>query len=226
LDRLCASLRYLAKPKANCERAYVDSFEASVTALEERDADVEIEIAQADEKTMAILQEYLKDCEAGLETLTTAMTQAVLGNEGSSKVLAFSLQQMPRITPILWLSHLKRERFNTLSEAWKAAIIEYGLAITRLHRAHRLVHVSNKPLELAEELHHIGHTNWSPHEYPETLLLEVESGIMLREVQETIAGYMRSPDDNVNTVIQLNMGEGKSGTILPVVAAALADGQR
>jgi hypothetical protein len=49
---------------------------------------------------------------------------------------------------------------------------------------------------------------------------------MLREVQETIAGYMRTPDDNVNTVIQLNMGEGKSSTILPVVAAALADGQR
>ena len=148
------------------------------------------------------------------------------GDEGSSRDLAVYLQQTPRISPVFWLRQLNRERFDILPEEWQATIIEYGLAITRLHRAHRLVAVSNNALELAEELRHTGHTNWNPRDYPETLLLEAESGIMLREVQETIAKHMRAPEDGQNTVMQLNMGEGKSSTILPVVAATLADKHR
>lgn len=136
------------------------------------------------------------------------------------------LQHSPRSSPIFWLRHLHRERFDALPRSWQVAIVEYALAFTRLHRAHRLVAALDKPIELAEELNHIGHTNWDPHEYPETLLLEVESGIMIRPVQETIAHHMRSPSDGLNTVLQLNMGEGKSSTILPVVAATLADKKR
>ncbi|TIC93966.1 hypothetical protein CH35J_009644 [Colletotrichum higginsianum] len=61
-------------------------------------------------------------------------------------------------------------------------------------------------------------------DYPDTLLLEVESSITVREVQENIAEKMRSPPGNENAVMQLNMGEGKSSVIVPMVAAALADG--
>jgi hypothetical protein len=49
---------------------------------------------------------------------------------------------------------------------------------------------------------------------------------MIREVQEHIAGQMRDPKCGQNAVMQLNMGEGKSSVIVPIVAAALADGSR
>ncbi|KJZ70535.1 hypothetical protein HIM_10079 [Hirsutella minnesotensis 3608] len=63
-------------------------------------------------------------------------------------------------------------------------------------------------------------------QYPESLLLEIESGIMIRENQELIAREMRAPPDDRNAVMQLLMGEGKSSVIIPIVAAYLADGQR
>ncbi|KAF7555952.1 hypothetical protein G7Z17_g1782 [Cylindrodendrum hubeiense] len=61
---------------------------------------------------------------------------------------------------------------------------------------------------------------------PEWLLLECESGIMIREVQQQIAQEMIQPPDNENAVMQLNMGEGKSSVIVPIAAAALGDGAK
>jgi hypothetical protein len=57
--------------------------------------------------------------------------------------------------------------------------------------------------------------------------MEIKSAIMIREVQEQIASEMRSPSSSgTNAVMQLNMGEGKSTVIIPMVAAALADGSQ
>ena len=102
-------------------------------------------------------------------------------------------------------------------------MIEFGLAVTTLHQAQRLVALLDNPVEFNEEFQHVGHTNWDPHKFPETLLLEAESGILVRKVQADIAAHMMQPPDARNTVMQLNMGEGKSTTIAPIVAAALSD---
>jgi hypothetical protein len=71
-----------------------------------------------------------------------------------------------------------------------------------------------------------GHENWDPAETPETLLMEIESGILVRKVQADIGAQMMNPVGSRNAVMQLNMGEGKSSVIVPMVAAALADGSR
>ncbi|KAH4108552.1 hypothetical protein HBI25_111470 [Parastagonospora nodorum] len=226
MENLCETLKYLAKPKAVCEREYAKALRTSCVALAAHEAKVKSSKAETGETTELRLNSYLRECENYLESLKLAMLRAVGKDDGTSKDLALHLQQTPRFTPTFWLGRLNRDQFAKLSESWKSMIIKYGLAITQLHRAQRLVAVSNKPTELAEELSHIGHTNWDPREFPETLLLEVESGIMLREVQEIIARHMRAPVDGLNSVLQLNMGEGKSSTILPVVAAYLADMER
>jgi hypothetical protein len=56
--------------------------------------------------------------------------------------------------------------------------------------------------------------------------LEAESGILIREVQETIASEMRNPPQDENSVCQVNMGEGKSSVIIPMLATVLADKTR
>ena len=71
---------------------------------------------------------------------------------------------------------------------------------------------------MIKELQNPGHTSWSPFEHPEYLLLEVESGIMIREVQEQMTREMVEPHERKNSVMQLNMGEGKSSVIVPLVA--------
>ncbi len=85
--------------------------------------------------------------------------------------------------------------------------------------------LSSHSHELAEELRNRGHQNWSPIDFPETLLLEAESGLLVREVQEEIAKQMRSPPNDANSVMQLNMGEGKSSVIVQIIAAFLAQGE-
>src|SRR5690606_708337 len=57
-------------------------------------------------------------------------------------------------------------------------------------------------------------------------LLEIESNLMIRSAQADIAKEMLNPTSGKNSVMQLNMGEGKSSVIVPIAAADLADGSK
>ncbi|KAH8731001.1 hypothetical protein GQ44DRAFT_822597 [Phaeosphaeriaceae sp. PMI808] len=233
LKNLCAKLRMLVKCRTAFEKAYVASLSASRTTLERqqakprvRDTETHKNTKKCSKECLRDLEAYLKDCEIHVEALHASMVEAIVGNLNTSKGFVSQLQQSHPLSPIFWLKHLNRKLFDTLSEDWKRMIIKYGLAITRLHRAHRLVATFDNSAELVEELKNNGHNNWDPYDFPETLLFEVDNCILVRDIQETIAGHMRSPEGNVNTVMQLNMGEGKSSTIIPIVAATLANKSR
>lgn len=64
---------------------------------------------------------------------------------------------------------------------------------------------------------------WKSGKMIDGLLLELESGLLIRPAQVAVANNMMKKE---NIVQQLNMGEGKSKVITPVVLASLADGQR
>lgn len=219
-------LRYLANSRVVFQKDYVKSIKDSFKALKALRSNLDVWSAEIVTTTARDLQHYLKECEHSLATYENLLLQAARGSDDSCRSFAFEVNYAPRITPTFWLRYLNREHFNTLSDAWKRAVVEYALVILQVHRAQRLVGLSKKPIELAEELNHVGHTNWDPFEYPETLLLEVESHIMIREVQEIIAALLRTPPGGENAVFQLNMGQGKSSTIIPMVATYLADGHR
>ena len=55
---------------------------------------------------------------------------------------------------------------------------------------------------------------------------QLEGDFFIRRTQANIAMEMISPASGENSVMQVNMGEGKSSVIVPIVAAALADGHR
>ncbi|KAK0715939.1 hypothetical protein B0H67DRAFT_645624 [Lasiosphaeris hirsuta] len=138
----------------------------------------------------------------------------------------------PRISPIFLLQRLTRSFWGQLSRPWRRCLISLALSFVYLQRAERLdSHRSGLPERLGDlqrELSNPGdHENpeWDPLEYPESLLLEIEQGITIRPVQNKIAAVMRSPPGMKNSVMQLNMGEGKSSVIVPIVAAALANGK-
>jgi len=224
LKQLCRDLGLRAILKS--EEAYVKALRLSCNALKDYEAGNGTQLAQITADTHQVLQEHLKDCMGYFETLSRALAQAVRGDAGSAKEIGFMVQHAPRISPITWLRQLNLEHFELLPDAWKTSIIEYALAITYVHRAQRMTAMAEKPLELAQELRNIGHTNWSPWDFPETLLFEAESGVLVREVQENIADQMRNPPGGGNAVCQLNMGEGKSSVIVPILAAALANSQK
>lgn len=59
---------------------------------------------------------------------------------------------------------------------------------------------------------------------PERLLLQIEGSIRIRKGQQEMAKQMQDPPNGKNTVMQSNMGAGKSSVIIPMVASSLADG--
>ena len=57
-------------------------------------------------------------------------------------------------------------------------------------------------------------------------LCQVQGNFLIRRAQAEIAMEIMSPRSGENTVMQVNMGEGKSSVIIPISAAALADGKQ
>ncbi len=104
--------------------------------------------------------------------------------------------------------------------------MKYGLAITTLQRAHRLKACLHNTAEFIGELMNPGHVGWDPLSYPDWLLLELENNILIREEQAEIAKQMISPSSCSNSIMQLNMGLGKSSVIVPIVASTLANGSK
>lgn len=222
LDALLAGLDAQARTK--CETDYIIYLRDSLLSLRGRAKKSLLESRGCD--ITQVVERYRADCNKHVQSLYSAMKEQLVGKGQVARTMAAMICQWPRVSPALFLEQLTHERWTTLTDLWKECVLEYGLALTDLQRADRLVDLSGDLVSFTKELINIGHQNWSPSEFPETLLLEVESGILIRGVQEDIARQMRTPPCNENAVMQLNMGEGKSSVIVPIVAAALADGKR
>ena len=132
----------------------------------------------------------------------------------------------PRTSRSFFLGQMQKDRWHRLPDVWKQRVIAFGLAITDLQRADRLLQVFVNEADLVKELRNVGHEDWSPYDIPEWLLMECEGGILIRQVQQSIAKLMMMPPGDKNSMMQLNMGEGKSSVIVPIIAAALGDGSR
>lgn len=219
LESVVETLGRLAS-RSKYENQYVTNLRESLDALVSRGSDQAALIAQK----AGTLTSYATLCTEHVNKIYGILEAAVVRSSG-----ARSTAQHPRVSPTFFLQQLSRHRWHELSESWKECVVSYALALTATQRAERLVMLSGKQGEkeaLINEIQNSGHQNWSPLEQPETLLMEVENGFLVREVQALVAAQMRDRQDGNNAVMQLNMGEGKSSVIVPIVAAALADGKQ
>jgi len=117
----------------------------------------------------------------------------------------------PAITPITLLEQLRSTNSKSqLGSGVKAALIKLGISITELQREVRLSRYFYMKDEgrYQEEETNAGHTNWKPEEYPDWLLLEIESDILIRPAQVDVALATISPASGENAVLQMNMGKG------------------
>ncbi|UJR20208.1 hypothetical protein I4U23_023339 [Adineta vaga] len=82
--------------------------------------------------------------------------------------------------------------------------------------------------DLKKEIFNTPHCNWIPSEHIPWLILELEMNITIREAQIKVARHMMQsvivPNDTTvkNIVMQMNMGEGKTSVILPMLALSLS----
>lgn len=171
------------------------------------------------------LEEYLQECKDYVSKIYDTIREHLRAKVSTICQLAHEADLGPRLSPISLLHHLNRGKITALHSGWRHPLVKYGLAITMLQRAERLDACNTNETELLGELRNAGHECWNPMQYPEWLLLEIENNILIRSVQAQIASEMISPSSGTNSIMQLNMGEGKSSLIVPMVAAALADGK-
>ena len=113
-------------------------------------------------------------------------------------------------------------RRNSLNRKWREAIVEYAKAVTMVHRAKRIGKLRQKESEAEREreLTNTGRIGWNPMENMDWLLVELESNLLIRPIQTKIATEMLRPSVGHNSVMQLNMGEGKSSVGSPSSARA------
>lgn len=146
----------------------------------------------------------------------------------SKKVISLS-GLSPRLNPIYLLQCLlhglnsKPGEFNPGLLRLLGALAVLWTELKRFNRIMVLLQTKDKSLsELKSELENPGHENWSPVEYPEWLILELELDIMIRPIQVSVAHQMISMPDGGNGVMQLNMGEGKTSVVVPMLCVTLS----
>jgi len=138
----------------------------------------------------------------------------------------------PRITPLDLLKLLPTINSKAIGDiiGGFGVLLTMEQQATRIARYHKQYH--NKEgranrelhkLELLSELDNKGHENWIPSEKPEWLLFEIEMDLLVRKLQAQVADKMICPDGNKNALVQLNMGEGKTSVIVPLVLLALSN---
>ena len=134
----------------------------------------------------------------------------------------------PTLTPHSLLYLLSVQQSSQLDDRWKGCLLTLAQAIAIHQRSERLLKLSGRQdiLGFFKEIEERGRENWDPRKFSVWLLMEIENNFTIRKIQARVALDMISSKSGGNSVLQLNMGEGKSSVILPMCVAAMADQQQ
>ncbi|KAN0080270.1 hypothetical protein V8E55_009836 [Tylopilus felleus] len=210
LDRLLTTIE--ANAKDIFQRRYVSALRTSAECFRRDNALVaygETKLPSAE-----TLVEYYMSCrDSYIEALECV--EQHLGPRNRSQRALVQSGQWPRITADALFRSLASNSAIQLSEDWKACLVQ----LLRLH-------LDNLFEELRRELQNEGCDGWDAETHPDRLLIQLQGNFLVRRVQAEVATEMISPRSGSNTAMQLNMGEGKSSVIVPIVVAVLADGSQ
>ncbi|KAF5002203.1 hypothetical protein FDECE_10694, partial [Fusarium decemcellulare] len=222
ITRLDVISKRLGDSKSAVRRRYAFDFQKSLDAFRRQDP------------STGVFNGTLKTREASIKASSDKVEQAfqkiqtALGASSSvcSTRRIFWLKAgglWPIVTKATILGSVSSKR--PFGSGMRKAVIDMGIEITKLQREIRLNDLALKNISgrYHEEEANEGHSNWSPDEYPDWMLLEIESNMMIRPVQIDVALATMSPDSESNSVLQMNMGQGKTSCIIPMAAVALAN---
>ncbi|KAG2133788.1 uncharacterized protein EDB93DRAFT_1232709 [Suillus bovinus] len=177
--------------------------------------------------TMELLLEYHSIHNRQFQDSLASISHALSPASPAENTL-YNAALWPRVTPNFLFARMASAAGSPLRKAWRATLVRLSQILLQLQRSRRLlVFAANKNwVEFFKELESEECEGFDPEQYPDWLLIQIESQFLARSVQVKVALEMMSPSQGGNTSLQLNMGEGKSYVIVPLAAAALSDGHR
>ncbi|KAK6535550.1 hypothetical protein TWF694_002004 [Orbilia ellipsospora] len=226
--------RNLSGPRTSqFQREYADDLRKSIDALRDfqgntgsKELPIPIELL---EEHVSDWGQYVGDIEKAIRSRLEPIyfnrsIRVIAGQE-----ILYKAGLWPRVTVFTLLRLLSyHSSADPIDGGWKKAIVAYGIGLRELRRAERLRELAMREdvLGFWEALADDPRVNWNAMDNPDWLLLELENNFCMRDVQAEIAKEMINPTSGKSSVMQLNMGEGKSSVIIPAVAATLANGAK
>ena len=118
----------------------------------------------------------------------------------------------PSISTERLLDQLSLHSRPGLSNDWQQTLTWFAEETSAHQRSIRLRELFRLGLfsEYRKEMENNGDQVWDAMMYPDWLLIQLDADILIRPVQAQVAKEMMSPMEQTNTVMQLNMGDGKS----------------
>jgi Protein of unknown function (DUF3638) len=161
---------------------------------------------------------YIRDlsqCVDALETQSNPLVRRVqnaLGPRNHPEDVLFFAGLWPSRGPESLLSLLSLHLRQEVHSDWKTTLVGCAESLAAIQRDRRIATFKFLGLEpeRVKEFENPGGQGWEAVEYPDWLLIQLDANFLIRPVQTSIAHEMMSPKSQQNTVMQLNMGEGKS----------------
>ncbi|RSL78521.1 hypothetical protein CEP52_017624, partial [Fusarium oligoseptatum] len=123
----------------------------------------------------------------------------------------------PCLSRVALLEQLRDTSSAQFGHGMKAGLVQYGVLITELQRLLRIrdATLHGDERRSREDQEQQAHSNWRPLDHPEWLLLEVDNNFLIRPSQIDVARAIISPASASNSVLQMNMGQGKTSLVVP-----------
>lgn len=131
--------------------------------------------------------------------------------EGDRRSLWLSMSNLWPGGRITFLEQLRSNSEAKFGLRVKEALTKLGVKHAELQWLERVQHslLIGDSAKLQETLDNTGHQNWDPLHRPDWLLMELECDILIRPEQVEVANAIISPTTGANSVLQMNMGQGK-----------------
>ncbi|KAL0572352.1 hypothetical protein V5O48_009608, partial [Marasmius crinis-equi] len=171
--------------------------------------------------------EYDRECEGHLHRLVHSIQRCLTASQQSpAEIPVLQAGLWPRLELRSLLENMSFFRSPNLSSEWKKILRHLARSLLLRQRSRRmlLLVLSNKYDDLLKEIDadrsvlQVDSFDW--------FLIQADGDFLVRPIQLSVAQEMIAPSSGKNSLIQLNMGEGKSSVIVPMVAAALSDGNQ
>jgi hypothetical protein len=193
--------------------------------------------------SMDTLIQHRNKCREYLQAILAPIRRTLSPSNVIEKTM-FTAGLWPRTTTTSLLGTLAFNSTIVPSRLWQKMLILLAQALLRFQHSQRLIKLARNQNddEFLKEAENKVPSVSDATQYPDWLLIQVvyyfisnlilnstpfiqiESNFLARPIQTKVAREMIAPRKGQNAVLQLNMGEGKSSVIVPMVATALANG--